>query len=407
MFKSFNKYLGLTKEIYTLAISKTINSMGNFVLPLLTLILTEKVGLSKTEAGIYLLILSVSYVPGLIIGGKMVDIVGRKKIIIIFHTLAACVYLGCGVIKPSIIMVYLLILGASLLAASMPAYDALAADMTDNSNRKKTYSLLFMGHNFGFAIAPVLGGFLFKNHLSLVFIIDATSTFLSVALITIFVKEPKTFKNSTQLHKDANYKDKSLIFFLKNTPIVAVFSALLFCYQFAYSQWGYTMPLQLTELFKDKGAYYYGIIAGFNGILILIFTPLVTKLTYKLNILKVISLGGILYSIAFGVLIEAKSLHTFFITVLIMTFGEMMVTINNSTFITTVTPPSHRGRVNGYMQIMLGAGFSLGPFMMGIALIYISIRSVWLIISIEVLIAAILMLFLGSIWERNGIDNRY
>lgn len=406
MEKGLNKYLGLKKEIYTLAISKTINSMGNFVLPLLTLILTEKVGLSKTSAGIYLLILCVSYVPGLIIGGKMVDVVGRKKIIIIFHTLAASVYICCGLIKPSILMVYLLILASSLLSASMPAYDALAADLTDNSNRKKTYSLLFMGHNFGFAIAPVLGGFLFKNHLPLVFIIDAITTFISVTLITIFVKEPKVLRD-TEHPESKQYKDKSLIFFLKTMPIIVVFSILLFFYQFAYSQWAYTMPLQLTELFKDKGAYYYGIIAGFNGILILIFTPLVTKLTRKLNILKIISLGGLFYAIAFGVLIQAKSLHIFFITVLIMTFGEMMVTINNSTFITTITPATHRGRVNGYMQIMLGAGFSMGPFTMGIALLYISIRSVWTIISIEVLLAAIFMYLLSRSWERNGIDKHY
>ncbi len=40
--KLFGPYLGLRKEIYIIFISRTINAMGAFVFPFLTLLLTEK-----------------------------------------------------------------------------------------------------------------------------------------------------------------------------------------------------------------------------------------------------------------------------------------------------------------------------------------------------------------------------
>lgn len=407
MISSFKEYFHLPGHIYALVVSKTINSLGNFILPLLTLILTQKIGLNEGDAGFYLLVLSISYVPGLLLGGILSDKFGRKRVIIIFHGLAAIIFLGCGFIKPSMAMVFLLIFGSSLLAASLPAYDALTADLTNSENRKRTFSLLIMGHNLGFAIAPVIGGFLFKRFLPLVFIIDALSTFISVFLIATFVKENSGKHLHKEVTKEIKHGTKNAFEFLLKKPIILYFSLLLFCYNFAYSQWAFTLPIQLVKLFNDNGSNVYGLLAGFNGILILIFSPIITKKTLKTIPLKVIAAGGLFYCAAFAILSVSSTLPLFYIVVFVMTIGEIMITVNNSTFIASITPPEYRGVVNAAFQIIFGAGFALGPLIVGRGLKYISITNSWRLVSIEVGIAAILMFLFYKRYKKNKVHQNY
>ena len=412
MIKGYKEYFRLPKAVYILVASKTINGLGNFIMPLLTLILTEKIGLSGSQAGFYILMLNVSFVPGLLLGGRLVDSFGRKKVIIIFHGLAAAVFLSCGFIEPSMTIVYLLILGASLLAASLPAYDALVADLTDSRNRKRAFSLMFMGHNLGFSIAPVLGGFLFKNYLYLVFIIDAFTTLISVILVALFIPD---IRHSHTENKDVNIgsnevgnnKKLNVVGFLLGKPVILVFAAVLFFYNFAYSQWAFTLPIHMVALFPEGGPKYYGMLEGLNGFLILLFTPIMTRLTLKTMPTRVIARGGIFYAISFAILVVTRQLPMFFVAVVIMTIGEMMVTVNNNTFISSVTPPQYRGRVSAVFQIIFGAGFATGPFIMGKALDYITTSQVWIIITMVVGTAALLMFLLTRKLKKMRIENHY
>jgi MFS family permease len=409
MIRGYKEYFQLPKAVYFLVAAKTINGLGNFIMPLLTLILTEKIGLSSSRAGFYILMLNISFVPGLLLGGRLVDTFGRKKVIIIFHSLAAVVFLSCGFIEPSMLIVYLLILGSSMLAASLPAYDALVADLTTSHNRKRAFSLMFMGHNLGFSIAPVLGGFLFKNYLYLVFIIDAFTTLISVLLVLFFIPDIR-HHHAQHKNEELNSQGKkklNVVEFLLSKPVVLFFAGLLFFYNFAYSQWAFTLPIHMVDLFPEEGPKYYGMLEGLNGLLILLFTPIMTRLTLKTMPTKVIATGGIFYAISFAILIVTRQLPMFFVVVLIMTIGEMMVTVNNNTFISSVTPPQYRGRVSAIFQIIYGAGFAAGPFIIGKALDYITTNDVWVIITVVIGTAALLLFVLTRRLKKTGIENHY
>ena len=52
--KVFTPYRGLPKEVYVIFIAKIINAVGLFIFPWLTLILTKKIGMSESEAGLWL-----------------------------------------------------------------------------------------------------------------------------------------------------------------------------------------------------------------------------------------------------------------------------------------------------------------------------------------------------------------
>jgi MFS family permease len=398
-------YKGLPKEIYVIFISKIINAMGCFVMPLLTLILTEKIGLSKEISGMYISISGLLFIPASIIGGRLTDFIGRKTVIIIFDFLSAMLYIVCGFMDPSINMIYVLMLASTSMIIASPAHDALIADLTTPENRDGSYALCYMGWNIGFAIGPILGGLLYENHLPLIFIGDAITALISLSLIAIFIKDTLhlTKQNVTGKGRDLETREEgTIISVLLKRPILIYFALCTFGYNFVYSQWSFMMPIHSNQNFLNLGAKYYGLMAGFNGLVVMIFTPLVTRMSQNTKHIRKMIYGGLLYAFGFGMLGILNTLPFFFVSVFIFTLGEIILAISVTPFIANHTPMSHRGRMNAILPIIFGMGYTLGPITMGKALGYISIESAWLILGMVAIVSSIFMCGLERYDEKQN-----
>ncbi|MGH4139837.1 MFS transporter [Clostridium sp.] len=405
-----NPYRGLPKEIYVIFVSKIINAMGCFVMPLLTLILTEKIGLSKELSGVYISASGLISMPAAIIGGKLTDIIGRKKVIIIFDFLSAMLYIVCGFMNPSMNMIYVLMLASVSMFIAGPAHDALIADLTTPENRDGAYALTYMGWNIGFAIGPIIGGLLYENHLALVFIGDAATAIISLSLISIYIKETihLTKQEVTQECRTLEAREEGTILsVLLKRPILIYFALCTFGYNFVYSQWSFMMPIHSTQNFLSLGAKYYGLMAGFNGLTVMLFTPFITKIFENVNHIRKMVYGGLLYAVGFGMLGILNTLPFFFLSVLIFTFGEIILSISIPPFIANHTPMSHRGRMNAVLPIIFGMGYTLGPITMGKALGYISIESAWLILGLVAFISSLFMCILEKYDKKQNKNRDY
>lgn len=401
-----NPYRGLPKEIYVIFISRIINSLGSFVMPLMTLILTQKIGLSKSQAGMYISLAGFLFMPVTILGGKLADTIGRKKLIMTFGLLGTVMYIICGFIKPSINMMYVIMLAGACHSISGPAYDALLADLTTPENRKGAYSLVYMGWNIGFAVGPIIGGFLFERHLPIVFIGDAATTIISLILVGIYVKETigLTKQDIDDEKRTLEKREEgSVISVILKRPVLLYFALIIFGYNFVYSQWSFMLPIQTSQNFKEMGPKYYGFIASFNGLIVMIFTPIMTKLTEKVKNIRCMFYGGLLYAVGFGMLGLIKTLPFFFVSAFIFTIGEIVLSISTSPFIANHTPISHRGRMNAVLPMILHLGYTLGPMGMGKALSYISIEQGWIILGVVVFIASLFMRCLEVYDDKNSI----
>lgn len=383
-----NPYRGLPKEVYVIFIARVINAMGCFVMPLLTIILTESIGMSKQMAGFYLSLAGFLYMPASMLGGKLADTIGRKKVIVLFDGLAILLYILAGLTPPNLSLVYVLILAGMSLTTAGPAHDSLMADLTTPANRNGAYALSYMGWNLGFAFGPVIGGMLYKNHLPLVFWGDAFTALLALILILVFIKETlhRTHEKIQDPKRQMEQRVEGSIFsVLWSRPVLIYFAVIAFGYNFAYSQWSFMLPMQAIEKWDSAGATYYGFIAGFNGLVVMLFTPLLTKLTEGIQDIRRMVFGGLLYAVGFGMLGMINTLPFFFVGAFTFTIGEIVLAISTIPFIANRTPASHRGRMNAFVPMIFGLGNTLGPLGMGKVLEYISIESGWLLIGLSTL----------------------
>ncbi|MGE5633575.1 MAG: MDR family MFS transporter [Caulobacteraceae bacterium] len=399
-------YRGLPKEIYVIFASRIVNAMGCFVMPLMTIIMTDKIGLSKQDAGFYLSLNSMLFPIASMIGGKLADTIGRKYLIIIFDTIAALLYMACGFMTPSMSLVYTIVAASACMSVAGPSHDSLIADLTTPENRTGAYALSYLGWNIGFAVGPMLGGFLYRRYLPLVFIGDAATALISISLIFLFVKE--TFGNTKEEIHDESRKlerreEGSIISVLLRRPILIYFAVIAFGYNFTYSQWTFLIPIHSVQNFKELGAQYFGWMASLNGLVVIIFTPLLTKFTEGIKNMRKMVYGIVLYAIGFGMLGILNDLPYFFLSVIIFTVGEVMLSISVMPFIVNHTPASHRGRMNAVLPTIMGFGYAIGPMTMGGALKYITVENAWLILGAMTAVSALLMLCLEKYdeWTAN------
>ncbi|MDQ0150552.1 MDR family MFS transporter [Eubacterium multiforme] len=397
-------YKGLPKEIYILFIGNIINAAGSFIAPLMTLILTKKIGLSSELAGIYISIFGVIYLPTGLIGGKLTDMFGRKKIIIIFQGIACILYASCGFVKPSMTTIYLIMLAGAASGFVSPAINSMVGDLTEPKNRNASYALTYMGWNLGFAIGPFVGGLLFEKHLNILFIGDACTTVAALILIGLFVRETKGREESKIVSEDRvleKDEEGSIFKILWDRKILLYFGIVIFGYDLVYGQWGFLLPIELSNVYGALGAKYYGYVSSFNGVVVILMTPIITKLFYKVENLKNIFYGGLFYTLGFGLLGFFNSIFMVFISVFIFTLGEIILATNVNTFIANNTPASHRGRMNGILPILMGAGYYIGPIMVGKILSYLDDMKTWNILSVIVLLSTIFVIYIRKIYIRS------
>ena len=355
--KLFHQYKGLKKEIYILFYGRVVTSMGGLVWPLMTLILSNKMGMSASEIANLMLVMSIIQLPCTLIGGKIADRFNKKWVIVICDMVTVISYVICGFIPLSGVTIALFYIAGMFASFEYPSYDALVADLTGSDEREKAYSLNYLGMNLGLVLSPIIGGFLFANHLSLAFIITGIATFSSTALIFVFIKDIKRVENldtGKNVYEEEN--DSSALRVLFSKKSILLYTLLLGLTGLVYSQFNFLIPLNLEAAFGEGGATFFGMLTSVNAVTVIIGTPILTKILAKVKDVHKLVLGISLevFGLAMYIFIQ-EMLWLSFVSMVIFTLGEISNAIGGSPYITRRIPASHRGRISA-----IGTVFATG-----------------------------------------------
>jgi len=400
-FERMNIYSGLPRPVYILAIARVVNAMGNFVYPFLTLFLTEHLGFSAEKAGTYFAISAAAQVIGSVLGGKFTDKFGRKKLYLIFQGLTACCYLPCAFLGDSIIIAWLLIAAGFLSNAAQPANSAMVADLTNKDNRKQAYSLVYLGINLGFSIGPMIAAFLYKNYTWLIFLGNAITIVLTLLLLLFCIDDTTPSENEIQDSKNRDdnesAEDSNVIKALLRRPSLLLFLIGVMVNSFVYSSIRFVLPLQLREVFGgDLGPKYFGYMMSANGIVIILITTFIIKITIKIKPIMNVSIASIFFAIGLGMLGFAKSFPVYILSVVFYTIGEILEATNTGVYIANHSPINHRGRFNAAVPLITGIGSSIAPYVFGRFMTHYGNRALWIMCFVMAIGASIFLAWVGN-----------
>jgi MFS family permease len=196
----------------------------------------------------------------------------------------------------------------------------------------------------------------------------------------------------------------SIVSVLLRRPALLIFALVILGYNFTYAEWGFMMPMHSKQNFGAMGATYYGYMASFNGIVVIAFTPFITWLLRHVKHMPKIIMGGLLYSVGFGMLGLYNDLAAFFISVFVFTIGEIVLSISTMPFIADNTPMSHRGRMSGVLGILFGIGYGISPMIMGRVIKTTGIELGWIYLGIFVAISSACMVFVDRAIKRQQLQ---
>lgn len=390
----FGQYRGLKKELYVLFWGKAATNMGAMIWPMLTLILSNKLGMNAQEIAKITIAMGVVQFPANLLGGKLADCCNKKKLIIICDLVTVICYLTAAVLPVSMAQILLFFTAGIFQTMENPSYDALVADLSTAENREKAYSLMYLGLNLGIILSPTIGGILFENHLGLAYAIDGLTTLSSTILILLFIKDITPVKENQTIYEEAK-ETQSTWKILREQKVILFFLLCWSVYQFSYTQFNFLIPLNMEELYGGKGAVYFGLMTSLNGLIVIIGTPILTKCASSLSDTAKLLAGQLLVSTALSMYIFIQGIiPMYYISMILFTLGEIITTLGSYPYLTRRIPASHRGRISSLTHIFLAAAMYGSQWIIASILQAQTITTAWKFITAAGTLGAILYLIL-------------
>lgn len=396
-----DSFSGVNPQIWYLALVTLINRAGAMVLPFLSLYLTSVEGYSLSTAGTILLFFGVGSFFGNYVGGILTDKIGAFRLMFLSLFTTSFAFISLLYLHSPISMAFGLFITSLLADAFRPANMASISVLENQENRTKAVGVVRLAINLGFAAGPAFGGLIaFAIGYSWLFLIDAATCMLAAFfLLFIFRKEIKKEFIETK-EKKAEGEKPSVLLVLKDKAFMG-FLLLVFIMACVFMQFFNALPVFFKQnLFLNEND--IGLLMALNGILIVLFELPIIHLLKGKNELKLISIGCVLLSACYAVLIFEPWLGVSFFCLLFFSIGEILVLPYTTTAIMNRAPEHLRGRYLALYGMAFSLCHMLAPFIgMRVAENY-SFSALWISIALLVLIPAFVIYRMRNGFSANA-----
>jgi MFS family permease len=344
----------LPGAVQLLVIGTLVNRAGSFILPFLTLVLSEDFHLSEGKTASLVVAYGVGSLVSILIGGVLTDRLGRRKTLMLslFGSGALAVAMG---LSPSVsVFVPLLVAFGFLADLYRPASSAIISDLLPSKDRTMGFAALRVAMNLGFAIGMALGGLLVGWSWRLLFVTDGLTTAAFGLLVWTRIAETRPVATrSVAPGRTLDVLRDGV--FLQLLLASMGFSTLVFTFITV-------LPLTITRS-GHYPAWVYGALVAVNGVMItLIEVPAVAWLA-RFRRLRVAGFGMLLTGVAFGLVGFVPHWSWYLLTVILWTAGEILTVPQQMAFIADWAPPETLGRYLGFQGATWSLGFALNPLL--------------------------------------------
>ncbi|MCM3743674.1 MFS transporter [Sporosarcina luteola] len=352
----------MPNKVWLLIIGMFVNVIGNsFLWPLNTIYMHEYLGKSLAVAGLVLMANAGAGVVGNLLGGFLFDRIGGFKSImagIIISILALAYLVYDHNWYPYIILLTVLGFSGGII---FPSMYAMVGTIWPEGGRK-AFNSIYLAQNVGVAIGPALAGLIASVHIDYIFFANLVFyvVFLFIAYFGYKKLEIAPDRHTDVIRETARIKNKAPFYAL----LILVGGYLITW--LVYSQWSTTISTHALALGITLREYSF--IWTINGLLIVIGQPLIKPLIKRLEkqLKAQMIIGTVIFILSFIVVSFAGSFKMFIVSMVILTFGEMIVWPAIPTLASQLAPKGRDGFYQGIVNSAATIGRMIGPLAGGI-----------------------------------------
>lgn len=267
-----------------------------------------------------------------------------------------------------------------IIGLSNPLYqvgaDAMLADIIPSEHRTDAYAINRIANNAAFALGPAVGGFLAARSYNLAFYGAATG-FLLYSVLLFFLAHETLPKEALRADKEFSlaaisqgylevFRDRGYSSFVLTMGLGLVAPTLLWI----------LMPVYAKTNFNISEAL-YGWIPTTNALMCVFIQYPVTLLTRRYKTLPVVAVGMLIYAIGAGSVALMSGFWGFWISMVILTFGELTLVPTASKYVADRAPVDLRGRYMSVYWVGWGLARTLAPLIGGFLNDAIAPRAIW------------------------------
>ena len=380
---------GLPREVWLLFATNLINRAGMMVLPFLVLYLTRELGFSPSRAGLMLALYGASAIVFGPIGGRLSDRIGALPVMRVSLIASGLVLLFFPMAKSFTAVAAMTVLWAGCSEMFRPASLAAITHVVPPEQRRQAFALNRLAINLGMSIGPALGGFLATVSFRAMFAVDAVTTLLAGVVLALApwrafsgVNSEAEGRHDAPIGPATILHDRLFLIFLTGVFLVGV----------VFFQHESALPLYLVQYLSLSPAF-YGMLFTINTLLIVALeVPLNTATSHWSNTRSLI-IGSMLFAIGFGALGVIASPAGVIATVVVWTFGEMMLFPAMAAHMAEIAPENRRGAYMGAYTMSLSIALTVGPWMGTQLLAMFGPVIVWSVMFVLGALAAVLMAY--------------
>ncbi len=393
-----NQYRGLPKQVYVICLSRMILGFSSMSFTISTLLLRSILGLPETIIGYIVSGQAILAVLASMLGGRLADLYGRKRITISMFVMVVISCFMSSVLCRSRWVIPFLFITNFFSSAAYPGIAGMLADAMRGTGRREGFSLLYLCSNLGIAIGPAIGGMLFYNHLPWVYRLQAIIICCAMVFFSVFTVDnydPSIARAKKELDDRSGGENTESVFkVVMARPVLMRFYISLILITICYQMVNFILSMQMTDTFDlQTASVFAGRVWSANGITILILSPIVVAHFKHMHQYKKMVIGVIFYAIGFGGYAWLRFPWMVPALAVVWTIGEILITTDSGGFIAENSPPSHLARCQSLFETSRSLGRVISPTLFGHLLGYITYAQAWHINSVICLSMGVFLWF--------------
>ncbi|TKC16795.1 MFS transporter [Robertmurraya kyonggiensis] len=347
---------------------------------------------STSQAGLVTGIFIIGTLIGRLFIGRFIDVIGRKKtlviglILFILTTALYFVHLGIG------FLLFTRFLHGVMLGMASTASGTIVAQIIPNTRKGEGIGYFSMSATLATAIGPFIGLYM-SQHTSFEMIFSFCLALGIICLITaFFVYVPKLELKSPTSSVSKGFKISDFIE-PKALPIAFITLAVAFCYSSVLSFINfYAMEIDLVE----AASFFFIVYAA----AVLVSRPFTGRLMDVKGANYVMYPAFILLAAGLLLLSQANSSFTLLVSGVLIGLGFGNMQSCTQAIAVKLTPVHRMGLATSTFFIFLDAGLGFGPYLLGFVIPLTGYNTLYIILGALALLTTILYFFLHGKKEK-------